>query len=210
MHVGAELAAARSARGLSLDQIAARTKVSVERLDAIERQDVEQLPPRVYLLGFVRAYASEVGLHPDAVAERYVAQFEEATVIERARGGLEDFSSEDESDDAVAPPVAAPAPNPPAEAPPRVAVNSEPPWRPAQFDTPPAPPQTPPALLLRLDAEPDDPYASWQPRVTLLRPVERPPIDPAPRAPHRHSHRRGRWNRFLRKSLQRSSPGTIL
>jgi cytoskeletal protein RodZ len=122
MNVGAELAAARNQRGLSLEDIAGRTKVSVERLDAIERVDIEHLPPRVYLLGFVRAYAREVGLEPDEVAQRYVAQVDEAYVDEELATDVEESAA------ASAPPLAAA----PASAEP-VAV---PPWRPAQFDEP--------------------------------------------------------------------------
>lgn len=82
MTVGEELEHARQRCGLSLQDLSARTKVSIERLQAIERGEVEELPPLVYLRGYVRSYASEVGLDPDHVAERYVAQFEAATALD--------------------------------------------------------------------------------------------------------------------------------
>lgn len=82
MTVGEELEHARQRCGLSLQDVSARTKVSIERLHAIERGDGEGLPPLVYLRGYVRSYASEVGLDPDHVAERYLAQFEAATALD--------------------------------------------------------------------------------------------------------------------------------
>ena len=67
MPVCAELANARQTLGLSLEEIARRTKISVERLSAIETADVAQLPAFVYLKGFLRAYAVEVQLDPDDI-----------------------------------------------------------------------------------------------------------------------------------------------
>jgi cytoskeleton protein RodZ len=76
MTVGAELAEARQSLGLSLDEVSARTKISVERLSAIEQMDTAQLPSLVYLKGFLRAYAVEVQLDPDDIAQRYLSEVE--------------------------------------------------------------------------------------------------------------------------------------
>ena len=82
MTVGNELERARTSQGLSLEDLSARTKVSVERLTAIEGEDVEYLPPIVYLRGFLRSYATEVGLNPDEVVGRYLAQLAETAHLE--------------------------------------------------------------------------------------------------------------------------------
>ena len=87
MGVGRDLQAARTARGLSLDELSARTKVSAERLKAIEDENVDQLPSVVYLRGFVRAYADEVGLEPDATVRQYIQEIERSL-------GLDEFDSE--------------------------------------------------------------------------------------------------------------------
>lgn len=73
--VGAALRAARRRRSLSLDDIAQTTKIRVAILRAIEANRREQLPETIYLRGFVRAYAREVGLDPDATAAAYLNQF---------------------------------------------------------------------------------------------------------------------------------------
>ena len=44
--------AAREQQGLSLDELSARTKIGLERLKAIEDEEVDRLPPVVYLKGF--------------------------------------------------------------------------------------------------------------------------------------------------------------
>ncbi len=77
MKVGAELAQARERLGLSRDDISTRTKISVERLAAIEQEDVAALPPLVYLKGFVREYAAAVNLDPEDVTRRYIAALDD-------------------------------------------------------------------------------------------------------------------------------------
>lgn len=60
---GAQLAAARQRAGLSLREVAGRSRVGVDHLEAIEREDWLALPGPVYVRGFVKLYAREVGLN---------------------------------------------------------------------------------------------------------------------------------------------------
>jgi cytoskeletal protein RodZ len=78
MDVGQELRQARLTRGLTLGQVSAATRVTYERLEAIERNKVLGMP-LVYVRGYIREFAREVGLDPDDVTERYIAQFETTT-----------------------------------------------------------------------------------------------------------------------------------
>jgi cytoskeleton protein RodZ len=61
---GTKLAAAREAMSLSVNDIAARLRLSPRQVAAIEREDFGALPELVYLRGFVRNYAKEVRLDP--------------------------------------------------------------------------------------------------------------------------------------------------
>ena len=61
--IGDRLKAAREARGLSLDDIATKTRIPIRHLDAIERGDWDTLPAITYSIGFVRNYANVVGLN---------------------------------------------------------------------------------------------------------------------------------------------------
>ena len=87
MPVGRELKRARIDIGASLDEVAARTRIDVDRLNAIEREDLERLPSLLTVRGAVHAYANEIGLDPDDVSTRYVAQFD-------GRTALNEFASE--------------------------------------------------------------------------------------------------------------------
>lgn len=83
MDVGETLRMAREQRGLSLDVISQRTKIGTEKLRAIEENDIQRLPSGIFLRGFVRAYAREVGLDVEDTVNRYIAQFEsEASIVE--------------------------------------------------------------------------------------------------------------------------------
>lgn len=72
---GAYLREAREARGISLRQIAASTKISVHALEALERNDVSRLPGGIFTRAFVRAYAREVGLDQEQTIRLFMSRF---------------------------------------------------------------------------------------------------------------------------------------
>ncbi len=61
--VGTKLRNAREAAGLSLAEIAARTRVPMRHLEAIEAGDYGSLPGSTYTLGFTKSYAKTLGLN---------------------------------------------------------------------------------------------------------------------------------------------------
>ena len=73
MDAGAVLRHERERLGLSLQSISAATKITVPALRAIENHEVDLLPSGIYLRGFLRAYAREVGLDPERVVLDYTA-----------------------------------------------------------------------------------------------------------------------------------------
>ncbi|MBX3594970.1 RodZ domain-containing protein [Sphingomonas sp.] len=66
--VGEKLRDARLAQGLELADIAARTRVPLRHLEAIEASDYSGLPSPTYAIGFVKAYARTLGLDEVALA----------------------------------------------------------------------------------------------------------------------------------------------
>src|SRR5919204_5462730 len=77
---GRKLREARERRGISLRQIAAATKISMGVLEALERNDISRLPGGIFSRAFVRSYAIEVGLDPEATIQEFIAQFPHDTV----------------------------------------------------------------------------------------------------------------------------------
>ena len=74
--IGGCLRRARKERALSLSDLAARTKLAIHVLQAIERNQFDRLPGGIFRKAYVRMLASEVGLDPEQMAARYCAEFE--------------------------------------------------------------------------------------------------------------------------------------
>ena len=79
---GARLRLAREARGVSLRDIAATTKISRTALEALERNDIAQLPGGIFTRAFVRSYAAEVGLDPETMVREFLAAFPVNTIAD--------------------------------------------------------------------------------------------------------------------------------
>jgi cytoskeleton protein RodZ len=60
--VGERLRAAREAKGLSLEDVAAQTRIPQRHLASIETAEWDSLPAPTYTTGFAKSYASAVGL----------------------------------------------------------------------------------------------------------------------------------------------------
>jgi cytoskeleton protein RodZ len=63
------LRAAREARGLSLDDVATRTRVPIRHLHAIDAGEWDALPAITYSVGFVKSYANAVGLNGTEIGQ---------------------------------------------------------------------------------------------------------------------------------------------
>ena len=72
--IGAALRAIRLDRGIALDDLAQRTRVRRAYLEALEEMRLDALPSRPFTIGYLRAYASALGLDPDAAVERFKAE----------------------------------------------------------------------------------------------------------------------------------------
>jgi cytoskeletal protein RodZ len=75
---GTQLKEARESRGLTLQQVATSTKISVSVLEALEQGDFPRLPGGIFSRAFVRSYALEVGANPDALVAQFVSELEAA------------------------------------------------------------------------------------------------------------------------------------
>ncbi len=71
--IGDRLRQARERRGVGIVDASATLKIRAPILDAFEREDHSQLPPRVYALGQLRTYAAYLGLDPATVAAGWQA-----------------------------------------------------------------------------------------------------------------------------------------
>lgn len=68
---GQRLRRERERRGLSLEQIAAETKVSVDLWQGLERGDLSRWPAGIFARSFVRTYASRLGLNAKEILDEF-------------------------------------------------------------------------------------------------------------------------------------------
>jgi len=68
---------AREAAGLTLQDVATRTRVPLRHLAALEEGDYKALPGTTYCAGFARAYARVVGLDENELVTRIRAEIDE-------------------------------------------------------------------------------------------------------------------------------------
>lgn len=64
----------RELRALGRDEVVRATRLAPGVVDALESGEAARIPPRAYVVGYLRAYAAAVGLDADEV----VLRFEEA------------------------------------------------------------------------------------------------------------------------------------
>lgn len=83
--IGAQLKAAREERGLTLEEVAAETRIPQRHLVTIEAGNFAALPARTYAIGFTRTYAKAVGLNDAEVADRVRAELDAQETGPRAR-----------------------------------------------------------------------------------------------------------------------------
>ncbi len=67
MKFGEQLKSAREQQGLTLADVAARTKIRADFLEALEQGDVTRLPERTFARGYLQRYARELNLEPSAL-----------------------------------------------------------------------------------------------------------------------------------------------
>ena len=72
---GPNLRRIRVQRGISLEQIAAATKVSQDLWSGLERNDFSRWPSGIYARAYVRAYAQQLGVDPDATVDDFCRFF---------------------------------------------------------------------------------------------------------------------------------------
>lgn len=70
MTVGEQLRTAREAKKMSLEDVAAQTRIPRRHLESVENSDWDKLPAPTYTIGFAKSYALAIGLERDHIAEQ--------------------------------------------------------------------------------------------------------------------------------------------
>jgi transcriptional regulator with XRE-family HTH domain len=81
------LCGCRQKRGVTLEQIAESTKISMRFLRAIEDEEFEKLPGGIFSTSYLRQYASEIGFDESELLSRYNEVMFPPSPLETARTG---------------------------------------------------------------------------------------------------------------------------
>jgi cytoskeletal protein RodZ len=71
LRAGAKLAQARQILGVTLDEIAEKTRVRRDYLEALEMMNLKLLPGRAYTLAYLKSYAQALNLDPAPLIEQF-------------------------------------------------------------------------------------------------------------------------------------------
>ena len=89
-HCGEVIRQQRQREDMSLREISLRTRIRLRYLEAIEKMEVELLPPTIYLRGYLREIARILDLRVDSLLDRYLtelADIESEDTSERSTAG---------------------------------------------------------------------------------------------------------------------------
>lgn len=86
--LGAGLRMVREASGKSMAELSVETRVHTRYLIALEEGDFSALPSRVFAIGYVRAYASALGIDEQLAVERFKRDSPDASVPLQAPVGV--------------------------------------------------------------------------------------------------------------------------
>ncbi len=81
--VGECLAEKRKEFGISLRELSDKLKIKLEYLDSLEKNDYKNLPPDVYVKGFIKGYAELVGFNPEKMVDLFRREISLKNKIEK-------------------------------------------------------------------------------------------------------------------------------
>ncbi len=85
MQFGQELREQRERRGISLDDVAVTTRISLRHLRALEEERFGELPGGVFNRGIVRSYALHCGLDPETTLRNFQDAFHASGIPTQTR-----------------------------------------------------------------------------------------------------------------------------
>src|SRR5687768_403805 len=72
-HVAKTLEERRKLRGLTIEKVSQTLKIRLPYLQAMEKGEWDQLPGEVYVRGFMKRYATFLGLDPEKLMAPYIS-----------------------------------------------------------------------------------------------------------------------------------------
>ena len=90
---GRYLKAIRIEKGISLNKISEETRIRIDNLLLIEKEDHDRLPAEVFVKGFLRAYSKALGVDGDEAVRRYISSLNAYQTNERSEADFAKLST---------------------------------------------------------------------------------------------------------------------
>ena len=69
---GSYLKSERELRGVTLDELHSKTKIPVRYLEALEKNQFDELPEEVFIRGYIRSVSNVIGAQEDEILSTYM------------------------------------------------------------------------------------------------------------------------------------------
>lgn len=70
-NIGKRLQQARRSKEITLDQVSEETKIGKKYLEALEKEEYDLFPAKIYVVSFLRSYAHYLGLDAESLVQSY-------------------------------------------------------------------------------------------------------------------------------------------
>lgn len=77
MSLGEKLCNGRLAMKQTTSEVAAATRMKVQTVEYLEREEFNKIPAPIYAKGFIKLYAEHVGLDPQPLIDEYMGRFQD-------------------------------------------------------------------------------------------------------------------------------------
>lgn len=79
---GDRLSVARNSLGLTLEELAETLNLNIKILEALESSDIDQLPPAIYVQGYIKAYTKALGISSEDIHEDFLKTVQDQQDLE--------------------------------------------------------------------------------------------------------------------------------
>ncbi len=83
--VGDRLRENRNTKNLTIEEVSAKTRISKGYIEAMENENYDVFPAKVYLLNFMKKYSEFLGLDTDAILHRVRSEYNKAESVELSK-----------------------------------------------------------------------------------------------------------------------------
>lgn len=83
----------REAKGIAIESIAADLRLNVDLIKALESHDIDSLPSKIFVMGYLRSYARQLGIDESELAQLDLSEIHQSVDVKSNLSGPSDKNS---------------------------------------------------------------------------------------------------------------------